>query len=220
MRPLCLPPPNPQVALAATLRPATTTEGGPAACGRRSAWWQRITAAAARLARRRCERAAAPWTRPSQPRCARDCTIPWPAAWAAATSCSSGAGCCGWVGAAVALRSLGRLGARTCIRCCGSAAAVRPPHSLHARSMPNGTAECIDAREVAPAAANETMYAGGWWGSSRQRWLRGLCSASRMALVPGLPPCRASHCCPCLVLPAPRPPRRLPEWRPGGGGAS
>lgn len=28
--------------------------------------------------------------------------------------------------------------------------------------LPNGTAECIDAREVAPAAANETMFVGAW----------------------------------------------------------
>ena len=27
--------------------------------------------------------------------------------------------------------------------------------------MPNGSAEIIDAREIAPAAANETMYKGG-----------------------------------------------------------
>ena len=35
--------------------------------------------------------------------------------------------------------------------------------------LPNGTAEVIDAREVAPAAANETMFKGGWAGGRPAR---------------------------------------------------
>lgn len=56
------------------------------------------------------------------------------------------------------LSSAEAVGRRSCC-CCTSAAAVLA--STSPCSMPNGTAECIDAREVAPAAANETMFAGG-----------------------------------------------------------
>lgn len=63
------------------------------------------------------------------------------------------------VGPTLALLQLMRVGRVPVVpskqRCVSS-----PPCFCCCRRQPNGTAECIDAREVAPAAANETMYLG------------------------------------------------------------
>lgn len=48
---------------------------------------------------------------------------------------------------------------------------MQPSRSLHAPFLPsrlaNGSAEFVDAREVAPAAANETMFKGAGPGAGR-----------------------------------------------------
>ena len=165
-------------------------------------------------------RGATRWTLPLPRGCARACSTRRPAALAAATSCSSGEppgaeGGCRWLAPVPASREeelWRRLLLLLDLPSC-------PAHTWISSNfaslrLPNGTAECIDARELAPGAANETMFVGACRALPLSLFVEG-CAPG----CPCFPPaklCFPSRCCVTCCRPA----RRFHQRRPGRGGAA